>query len=169
MPRGRTKSPIPLPDLLLLNRNAATVYAALRYLAGDKRQLRITRRRITEVCSLSKDVVTAAVTALHDGRWIVRRRGMMPGRRWYRITFPNVVTFPWAAKTSLRKKPDAKTQAGKNRSKRARPLNQKNRSNPLGGIGQSPDARPSLPVGRAEDAQGDEGIDIRDLIRGENP
>lgn len=169
MARARTKSPIPLPDLLLSNRNAATVYATLRWLAGAKHQLRTTRQRITEVCGLSKDIVTAAVKALHDGRWIVRRYGAVTNRRWYRISFSNVVTFPWAAKTSLRKKSNPKCKAGKKRSKGARPLSQKNRSNPLKGIGQSPNSCPSLPVGQDGDAEDEVWTSISDLLEKDSP
>jgi len=97
MKRPRRKPPESLDVLLERDRNAATAFLALVALADGKRQLSVTRERITDVTGLHHDTITAAVRALHDGHWITRQYGRDGTRTWYRITLRAV--FPESVKT----------------------------------------------------------------------
>ncbi len=160
MTRPRPK-PESLLALLKSNRNAITVYGALRWLSGEKRQINTSRAAITEITRLHRSTITKAVTALHDGGWICRCRGHATNRRWYRITFASEEFFPCNGKTvpSARKKssilragkpiPSAMSKDGENHPKRAKRLRRKNRPNSLEGVGASYGPAPS-PTGGAE-------------------
>jgi len=54
----KRRTPWPLDRLLAANRNALTVYATLRWLAGDVRKLGTTRARIADVCGLCDDTIS---------------------------------------------------------------------------------------------------------------
>ena len=97
--KERKPTPWPVPELLQHNRNAALLYLALRWLAGDSRQLNTTRAGIADVCGLHRETITKAMNTLHEAGWVVRNRGHAKGRRWYRITFPSKTLFPWAVET----------------------------------------------------------------------
>ena len=124
--KRRRSAPWALPKLLEADRNAATVYLALCWLANGTRQVRTTRNAITKVCGLHKDTITSAIKALHDAGWIQRAYGAVTGRRWYRITITEVVIFPWAVKTGSSARPKRKTRTHENRSKGRVPLDRKN-------------------------------------------
>ena len=113
MKRSKDKAIATLPELMEMNRNAATVYLALRWLANDGRQLNTTRPRIAEVCGLSLRLISRAVHALRDSGWIRMSRGWQqkpPLRAWYRVSFPAQDLFPVGRKT---------THKGRKRRKRA--------------------------------------------------
>ena len=96
--------PKPLPDLLALNRNAATVYLAIRWLAGDRRQVNTTRAKIAAVCGLCKRAITDAVQALGECGWVRVSYGRQGLRSWYRLTLNAGVSwiFPVCHKTTHR-------------------------------------------------------------------
>ena len=98
--------PWPLDSLLKANRNAAGVYLALRWLAGKKRCLATTRRRIAEICPMHEDTISKAMRALADAGWIVLNYGRAGGKQWYRVSFPATKQqiFPGAVETGHRKK-----------------------------------------------------------------
>lgn len=98
----KSRPPWPLPKLLAKNRNALTVYGVLRWLANDRRQLNTTRARITAVCGLHEDTISAAVAALGDAGWVSVGYGRQGNRTWYRLTFPVAGFFPVAGKTRHR-------------------------------------------------------------------
>src|SRR5262249_23490665 len=91
--------PWPLDKLLVANRNAGTVYSALRWLAGDARRLSTTRKRIAAICGLYRDKITAAMHALSDAAWLALNYGRNGNRAWYRISFPEAGFFPVSVKT----------------------------------------------------------------------
>lgn len=159
MTRKTRTLPLPLPELIQRNRNAATVYLSLRYLAGDSRQLRTTRAKIGHVCGLHRETITKAVRVLHDGRWIKRSWGRAVNRRWYRITFVEISVLPWVGKTVLsatskthspkagKTDPSARSKERKNRPKRSLPLGRKNRRISLERERRDP-AAPEVAAGR---------------------
>ena len=161
IPPRREAQPSPLLELLHADRNAITAYVALRLLAGGSRQVNTTRARITEVCGLHRNRITTAITALHEGGWIIRRRGHAPNRRWYRITFKSEGLFPWAAKTyprarkntrsprAVKSDPSAASKVRENVPKRAKRLSRENGPNSLEGVGASYSPAPA-PTGGAE-------------------
>jgi hypothetical protein len=83
--------PLPMPALLAANRNAATVFLAVVWLANGRRQLGTTRARIREACGLSERCIGAALDALHEGGWLVRRYSRKGHRTWFRLTLPSAV------------------------------------------------------------------------------
>lgn len=95
------RRPWPLPKLLAENRNAIAVFAALRWLAGDHRQLNTTRRRIGEVCCMHEDTITSAMQTLHSASWIRLNYGRDGVKRWYRITFPKAGFFAMGVQTGF--------------------------------------------------------------------
>ncbi len=138
--------PWPFPKLVKASRCAVILYAALRYLAGDRRQLNTTRQRIRDACGLHPDSTTEAMKALDAAGWVKLRRGYANERRWYRLTFPTVAVFPWGVidRSSAGKK--RKRLNGQRPSKGARPLGGHRPSNPLRGR----DAPGSPPVASPE-------------------
>ena len=96
------KRPIQLPGLLKRDRNAVTVYFSLRWMAGGSRQLNTTRQRIADVCGLSPKRITAAMTALHEAGWLIRRYGRNGKRAWYRLVLRGFGLFPEGRKTTFR-------------------------------------------------------------------
>jgi len=143
----RKPSPWPLPKLLAANRNAATVYAALRWLASERRQLNTTRARITEVCGLHKDTITAAMQVLAKSEWIGLNYGRRGDKTWYRLTFPGPGFFPVAPKNSF----SATGGSRKNRSQRAIPCGRENRSpSPKGEEGDPPPSDAGVPPSATE-------------------
>jgi len=133
------RRPWPLPRLLAANHNTITVYAALRWLSGEKRQLNTTRQRIAEVCGLHEDTITAAIRTLADAHWIALNYGRAGHRIWYRLSFPVAGFFPVAVQTGLR---DG-SSGGQNRPQGTVPCGRSNRPHPLKGIGAVPAAAPS--------------------------
>lgn len=131
--------PWPLPRLLEADRNAATVYMVLLWLAAGRRQVYTTRARITAVCGLYRETITAAIQALDRAGWVRLRHGHVPARRWYRLTLAKLPPFPWAEKSRSRE-PGFR---GKKPLKRAPRLSGKKPPNPLTGIGGLP--APALP------------------------
>ena len=75
-----------LPELMKANRNAATVYLAVVWLASGRRQVGTTRARIRAACRLSERCIGAALEALHEASWIVRRYSRAGHKTWYRLT-----------------------------------------------------------------------------------
>ena len=96
--------PVPLPQLLRMNRNAVTIYFSLRHLSGKLRRLSTTRARIAKICGLHADTITAGMKALASARWIRLQYGRFGVKTWYRISFPVFECFPAAEKTSHRKR-----------------------------------------------------------------
>ena len=94
----KRRAPWPLPKLLAESRNALTVYGALRWLAGDARQLFTTRRKVRDVCGLAEDTISEAMTALDKAGWVRVGYGRQGNRTWYRLTFPVPGFFPVPAK-----------------------------------------------------------------------
>lgn len=134
-----------LPELIAMNRNAATVYVALRWLACGKRQVCTTRAAITKVCGLHREGITAAMSALHDCGWIDKSYGTAKNRKWYRVTFGSKNDFfPKAVKTGLREK----SWTRKNRPKGRSRLGRFSRLNSLERVGASLKAPAPLPMGR---------------------
>ena len=148
--------PWPLPRLLKADRNAATVYLALRVLASGRPQVNTTRRRIRDVCGLHERRVTAAVRALADAGWLTLRYGRSGKRTWYRLTLLDVLAL-WVRKrpsgnyaTPLalraRKRPSARaTKVYENDPQRAARCGYENDPHPLEGIGRAPSPRPPFP------------------------
>ena len=95
--------PTPLPELLERNRNAATVYLALRCLSGERRRLSTTRARIAALCWLSPKRISEAMTALDECGWVAVNYGRAGIKRWYRLTFPMGHFLPMVTKTTLSK------------------------------------------------------------------
>lgn len=94
----------PLPELLKLNRNAATVYMALRWIAGERRQLNITRDKIRAVCGLHIRRISEAMAALDECGWVVVNYGRHGIKTWYRLSFPVGQIFPVCMKTAHRER-----------------------------------------------------------------
>ena len=86
--KPQTSTPWSLPELLKADRNAITVYVALRYLSGTKRQITTTRAGITAVCGLHKQTITKAMNVLGKANWVKVRYRHEPGRQWYALSFP---------------------------------------------------------------------------------
>ena len=99
----RARKPWPLPKLLGQNRCAITVYAALRWLSGDVRRLETTRDRITEVCGLHRDTISAAMKVLDKAGWVRLNYGRAGTRTWYRLSFPVQAFFPETGPSGHRK------------------------------------------------------------------
>lgn len=89
--------PWPLPKLLNADRNAATVFLAVVTLANGRRQLGTTRAHIREVCGLSKRCIGAALEALHDASWLVRRYSRSGNKTWFRLTLPKCAVVGFSA------------------------------------------------------------------------
>jgi hypothetical protein len=109
MKRKRPKpvpAPWPLPKLLDTNRNAVTVYCAVRWLAGNRRRLSTTRATIKSVCGLSPKCISAAMTVLDAAGWVVVNYGRLGDQCWYRLSFPRRASefFPVGRKTTHRKR-----------------------------------------------------------------
>ena len=85
-----------------MNRNAATVYLSLLWLAGDKRQLNTTRQKIAAVCHLHQRRISEAMQALHDGGWVTVNYGRAGNKAWYRLSFPVGRFVPVCMKTAHR-------------------------------------------------------------------
>ncbi len=98
------RQPWPLPKLLERDRNAATVYAAIRWLAGNSRRLGATRERIAAVCGLYRDTISAAMHALAEAGWLTLNYGRQGVRTWYRLSFPVSGFFPVSAKPRYSKR-----------------------------------------------------------------
>ncbi len=144
----KRKRPWSLEKVLAANRNAITVYAALRWLAGDVRRLGTTRQRIAEVCGLYRDTISAALHALSEAGWLVLRYGRQGVRTWYRITFPVSGFFPVSPKTRASKR----AATGKSPTQETVSCVGENPTHPLKGIGTdgAPTRRPSVPDATAE-------------------
>lgn len=99
MTRPRRSTPWAIPKLLAANRNALTVYAVLRFLAGDSRRYSTTRQRIADVCGLSLRAIGFAVQALNEAGWLTLNYGRQGIKTWYRLTFPVVGFLPVVRKT----------------------------------------------------------------------
>lgn len=99
----KRQPPWSLPDLCKTDRNALTVYAALRWLARNKNRLGTSRARIREQVLLSEKRITSAIQALAKARWITLRYGRAKNRIWYRLTFRAGDFFPVGLKTTLSK------------------------------------------------------------------
>jgi len=127
----------PLPKLLTANRNALTVYAALRWLAGDSRRLCTTRARIGDACGLYRDTITAALQALDAAGWVRLRYGRAGTRTWFRLSFPGAGFFPVPAKTRHRKA----AATGKNPTQETISCGGKNPLHSRKGVGVPPAAR----------------------------
>jgi len=125
-PAQKSAAPVPasLPDLLRLNRNAITVYAALRWMAGAKRQLGTGRKRIRGVCGLCAETITDAMTGLKEAGWIILNYGRKGNHTWYRITFPFDGLLPGKDKIHSREE----RMDRKNRSQGSEPWEGKNPS-----------------------------------------
>ncbi len=133
-----------LPRLMMANRNAMTVYAALRWLAGDKRQWNGTRARISAVCRIRDlDTISAAVGALADARWIALNYDRDGRRQWYRITFPVPDFFPVPENIRHR---DARLNR-KNPAQGTVRCTRKNRAHSHKGVGAVPDHAPASNFG----------------------
>lgn len=133
------RAPLPLPELLAMNRNAVTVYAALRSLAGERRQLFTTRRTIRELCGLSEDTISGAMTALGKAGWMCVNYGRQGRRTWYRLTFPVPGFFPVPAKRRHREG----TRDPKKAAQGTVPCTPKNGAQSQGGLGAVPAAAPN--------------------------
>ena len=101
----------PLEELIAADRNALTVYSALRWLAGDSRKLGTSRKRIRSAIGLSEKRITTAIHALKDAGWIRLHYGRATHRMWYRISFPKDAFFPVSRKTPARKAPSRDKKA----------------------------------------------------------
>ena len=95
----------PLEELIAADRNALTVYSALRWLARDSRKLGTSRKRIRSAIGLSEKRITTAVHALKDAGWIRLHYGRATNRMWYRVSFPKDDFFPVRRKASHRNSP----------------------------------------------------------------
>lgn len=100
--RKKTPPPLPLTDLIKKYRLAFVVYGVLREMAGSKRQLNRTRRKLAERCGMDKKTISRAVSVLHDAGWIIREYGSRPeqNRKWYRITLAFDEFLPLVSATS---------------------------------------------------------------------
>lgn len=138
-----SKRPCPLPTLLEANRNAMTVYGAIRWLAGDKGRLSTTRKRIKDVCGLSERTIGDAVAALDSAGWITLNYGCDGSRKWYRLSLPMVGFLPMCGKTARRKR----LSVSKNSTKETVSYGTKNSTLPLTGNSRqgSATATPALP------------------------
>lgn len=87
-----------LDDLLAADRNAATVYIAIRWLAAGRRRWQGTRKTLAGVCGLHRQTITKAVAALAEGGWLTLSYGRRGGKSWYELTFGEAV-LPEAGKT----------------------------------------------------------------------
>ena len=148
-------SPWTLAQLSAANRSAVVIYAALRWLSGDKRQLNTTRRKIAAITGMHKDTITKAIGTLREAGWVTGGIGSDGRWRWYQLSFPQKSFFPRAAETGPR---DVFPKAGRGgsrengangqiRSKGDDPLDRSNRSIPVG-VGAAPaTALPSIESG----------------------
>lgn len=93
--------PWTLDKLMAANRNAATVYLTLRWLAGGKRQLNTTRAKVSSVCGLHRQRISEAMTALGNAGWVKVNYGRAGIKRWYRLTI-EMDFFPMTMKTTHR-------------------------------------------------------------------
>jgi hypothetical protein len=89
--RARTKS---VPELLRADRNAVTIFIILIHLAGGRRQLWTTRKRIREVCRLPLRRVTLGINALHRAGWIIRKYRRHGIKQFYVIVLPTIDFAP---------------------------------------------------------------------------
>jgi hypothetical protein len=64
--------PKTLPELLKADRNAATVFAAVVYLAKGQRRIAAKRAEISGICGLIGRRITTALQALDKGGWLIR-------------------------------------------------------------------------------------------------
>ncbi len=92
----------PLDSLLAENRNAMTVYSALRWMAGDRLQWCATRARIREVCGLGERAIGKAMQALNGAGWIKLAYGRSGQVTWYRVSFIKSEFFPVVRKAHHR-------------------------------------------------------------------
>jgi hypothetical protein len=141
----RRSTPWALPKLLAANRNALTVYAVLRFLAGDSRRYATTRQRIADVCGLSLRSIGEAVQALDEAGWLTMNYGRQGLKSWYRLTFPVVGFFPVVRKT-YHSKPKS---VSKNIPQQTVCCVSKNSTHSLNGVGASYGPAPT-PTGGAE-------------------
>lgn len=140
MKQHRPKS---LPDLLTMNRNAGTVYIALRWLSGERRQLNTTRRRIADVCRISSKRISQAMQALDECGWVRVNYGRQGIKTWYRLSFPVGGFLPVVTKTTYRER----KVVDKNDPQGTRPCGDENDPHTLKGIGR-PTAPPLCPSGQ---------------------
>lgn len=138
---NKRRRAISLPRLLARHPHAITVYAAVRWLAGDRRQISPTRSQIADVCYRSERLVGAALGALHEAGWIRLNYGRDGKRTWYRISFPVVGFWPVVSKTAHRDR----ARMSKNDTQRSRPCGTRNiPPSPIGEEG-GPSAGPPRP------------------------
>jgi hypothetical protein len=133
--------PKSLPDLLKMNRNAGTVYLALRSLSGERRQLNTTRQRITNLIHLSEKRISQAMQALDECGWVKVNYGRQGIKSWYRLSFPVGDFLPVVTKTTYR----GRKVVDKNDLQGTRPCGDENDPHTLKGIGRT--APPFTPVG----------------------
>lgn len=133
---------LPLPKLLRFNRNAATVFLAVLYLSEGKRQIGVTRGRISAVCGLSQRVIGEAIEALDAAGWLKRRYGRAGNRAWYRLGLPAVDLRPVVGFRPVCRKTTHREASGtsKNDTQGSGPCGTKNDTHPLEGIGAVPAA-----------------------------
>lgn len=94
----KRRRPWSLPKLLEHNRDAATVFMVLVFMAGDRRQIGTTREKIREACpGLTPRRIGKAVQTLHDAAWLTRQYGQNGPVSWYRIVLPVVDFSPVVA------------------------------------------------------------------------
>lgn len=101
-------------------KSSPAVFLALMELASERgsAQIRLNRDDIHAKTGLYKDTISAAMWALHEAGWIRLTTAFIPGRRWYRVTIPGLVStgktrssaipdpLPWSGKTRSRGRPN---------------------------------------------------------------
>jgi hypothetical protein len=115
-----------LPELLAVDRNAATIYLAILHLAAGMRRLATTRGQIQEICGLRERRITTAINTLDASGWLVRRYGRRGLKAWYRLFLPFGDPFAVGRKTTHRKSNCAPLPVGRKTTDSKRAAKSKN-------------------------------------------